>query len=117
MLARWFRATAVEEDAGAPDTIVIRVPTPLAVDGAPDLTAVRGAVLSYHDPYVAERRVDEQAVRRAADVSAEVPPANLVILLQDHAACDLDRTDRDAQLLLDTRGRLAVPIHRCSELA
>jgi UDP-N-acetyl-D-glucosamine dehydrogenase len=69
----------------------------------------RGAVLSYHDPYVAEWRVDGHAVRRADDVGAEVPLTDLVILLQDHAAYDLDRIARDAQLLLDTRGRLAGP--------
>jgi len=69
----------------------------------------RGAELSYHDPYVAEWPVDGQAVRRADDVSAEVPLADLVILLQDHAAYDLDRIARDAQLLLDTRGRIAGP--------
>jgi UDP-N-acetyl-D-glucosamine dehydrogenase len=69
----------------------------------------RGAVLSYHDPYVTDWRVDGQAVRRAAEVGAEVPLADLVILLQDHTAYDLDRIARDAQLLLDTRGRLAGP--------
>ena len=43
MLARGFRATSAEEEAGDPDTVVICVPTPLSADSAPDLSAVRGA--------------------------------------------------------------------------
>ena len=43
MLARGFRATSAEEEAGEPDTVVICVPTPLSADSAPDLSAVRGA--------------------------------------------------------------------------
>jgi UDP-N-acetyl-D-glucosamine dehydrogenase len=43
MLARGFRATALESEVGSTDTVVICVPTPLAAAGAPDLTAVRAA--------------------------------------------------------------------------
>ncbi len=43
MLDNGFRATAVETAVGAPDTVVICVPTPLSMASAPDLTAVRGA--------------------------------------------------------------------------
>jgi UDP-N-acetyl-D-mannosaminuronate dehydrogenase len=69
----------------------------------------RGALLAYHDPYVAEWSVDGEAVRRAEDLDAEVAGADLVILLQDHAAYDLDRISRGAHLVLDTRGRIAGP--------
>jgi UDP-N-acetyl-D-glucosamine dehydrogenase len=44
MLRKGFRATSREEEAGNPDTVVICVPTPLSAEGAPDLSAVRGAV-------------------------------------------------------------------------
>jgi len=44
MLRKGFRATASEEEAGDPDTVVICVPTPLSADSGPDLSAVRGAV-------------------------------------------------------------------------
>ena len=40
MLAKGFRATTLEAEAGAPDTIVICVPTPLSADSTPDLAAV-----------------------------------------------------------------------------
>lgn len=43
MLAQGFRATTDETTIDDPGTIVICVPTPLAPDGAPDLTAVRSA--------------------------------------------------------------------------
>ncbi|HEV2254347.1 MAG TPA: nucleotide sugar dehydrogenase, partial [Streptosporangiaceae bacterium] len=43
MLARGFRATAIEADVGAPETIVICVPTPLSAESGPDLNAVRAA--------------------------------------------------------------------------
>jgi UDP-N-acetyl-D-glucosamine dehydrogenase len=43
MLARGFCATTDEITIGAPDTIVICVPTPLAADGGPDLTAIKSA--------------------------------------------------------------------------
>jgi len=38
-----------------------------------------------------------------------VASADLAVLLQDHAAYDLDRIAREARLLLDTRGRTTGP--------
>jgi nucleotide sugar dehydrogenase len=67
----------------------------------------RGAVLTFHDPYVQDWRLDGEPVRRAADLNDEVANADLVILLQDHSAYDLDLISRTARLVLDTRGRMA----------
>jgi N-acetylglucosamine malate deacetylase 1 len=55
-------------------------------------------------------KVDGHEVLLGDDASherldAEVASADLVILLQDHSAYDLDRISRDARLVLDTRGR------------
>ncbi len=69
----------------------------------------RNAVLTYHDPYVREWVLDEEAVRRAAELDSEIARADLVILLQDHTAYDLDRISRDARLILDTRGCMTGP--------
>ena len=69
----------------------------------------RGAVLTYHDPYVDEWRLAGEPVRRATDLGDEVANADLVILLQDHFVYDLDRIARDARLVLDTRGRMEGP--------
>jgi nucleotide sugar dehydrogenase len=68
----------------------------------------RGAALAYHDPYVASWAVDGQPVRRA-DLGAELDACDLVLLLQDHAAIDLDRIARGPALVLDTRGRIGRP--------
>jgi UDP-N-acetyl-D-glucosamine dehydrogenase len=69
----------------------------------------RGALLAYHDPYVAEWPLDGEAVRRAEDLDAEMASSDLVILLQDHAAYDLDKISLHARLVLDTRGRITAP--------
>ncbi len=44
MLDVGFRATASETGIGAPETVVVCVPTPLTADNGPDLTAVRSAI-------------------------------------------------------------------------
>ena len=76
------------------------------VPGVARRLLVRGAKLAYHDPYVNEWSVDGEPVRRATDLNAEILTADLVILLQDHAAYDLDLIARESRLVLDTRGRL-----------
>ena len=66
----------------------------------------RGAILAYHDPFVAEWSIDGDTVPRVVDLGPELAGTDLVIVLQDHRACDLDRVARDAPLILDTRGRI-----------
>jgi UDP-N-acetyl-D-glucosamine dehydrogenase len=69
----------------------------------------RGAILAYHDPFVDEWPVDGEAVRRVLDLDSELGGTDLVIVLQDHQACDLDLVARAAPLILDTRGRIVSP--------
>jgi nucleotide sugar dehydrogenase len=64
----------------------------------------RGAAVTYHDPYVRAWQVDGQDIPRAEDLDAAVAAADLVILLQPHAAYDLAAIAGTARLLLDTRG-------------
>jgi nucleotide sugar dehydrogenase len=64
----------------------------------------RGAVVTFHDPYVPGWQVDGQDIPRAEDLDAAVAAADLVILLQPHAAYDLAAIAGTARLLLDTRG-------------
>jgi nucleotide sugar dehydrogenase len=66
--------------------------------------AQRGAVLSYHDPYVASWQVDGRDVPRAAAPTAE---ADLTILLQAHSVYDLAGIAAHARLLFDTRGKVS----------
>ncbi|MFL6139022.1 MAG: nucleotide sugar dehydrogenase [Frankiaceae bacterium] len=64
----------------------------------------QGAQVTYHDPYVAAWSVDGQPVRRAVELDAALPAADVAILLQDHDCYAGDALD-GARLLLDTRGR------------
>ena len=69
----------------------------------------RGAVLSYHDPYVLRWAVAGSSIHRTEQLNTEVASADLVILLQDHSSYDLDVISRTARLILDTRGRVVGP--------
>jgi UDP-N-acetyl-D-glucosamine dehydrogenase len=71
----------------------------------------RGAVVSYHDPYVPVWQVDEQAIPRAEDLDAALADADLVILLQVHHGYDPAQLARQARLLLDTRGVVPAAPH------
>src|SRR6202041_640980 len=64
----------------------------------------RGAVLSYHDPFVDSWQVDGKDIRRAASPAEQ---ADLTILLQAHAQYDLDSIAANAHLLFDTRGKIS----------
>ncbi|MDF2710072.1 MAG: nucleotide sugar dehydrogenase [Nonomuraea muscovyensis] len=66
-----------------------------------------GADLSFADPYVKEWAVDGTPVPREDDLAAAVVGADVTLLLQQHAAFDLDMVEAKAKLVLDTRGVLA----------
>jgi UDP-N-acetyl-D-glucosamine dehydrogenase len=76
------------------------------VPGVARRLLARGAMVAFHDPYVTEWSVDGTQVRRVADLDSEIRATDLVILLQDHAAYDLDLIARESRLVLDTRGCL-----------
>jgi nucleotide sugar dehydrogenase len=63
----------------------------------------RGAVLSYHDPFVDSWQVDGRDIPRAPSPAAE---ADLTILLQAHSGYDLAGIAASAHLLFDTRGKI-----------
>ncbi|MET9799364.1 nucleotide sugar dehydrogenase [Streptomyces sp. NPDC006368] len=82
-------------------------------EGAPATEIARrlmdmGAVVSYHDPYVADWRVRDLPVPRADSLYEAAAGADLTILLQHHRTYDLQGLAVKAQLLLDTRG--ATPV-------
>ncbi|MFB4269215.1 nucleotide sugar dehydrogenase [Nonomuraea sp. GTA35] len=66
-----------------------------------------GAELSFADPYVKEWAVDGTPVPREEDLAEAVINADVTLLLQQHAAFDLDMVEAKAKLVLDTRGVLA----------
>ncbi|GAA3249019.1 nucleotide sugar dehydrogenase [Nonomuraea helvata] len=65
-----------------------------------------GAELSFADPYVKEWAVDGTPVPREEDLAEAVINADVTLLLQQHAAFDLDMVEAKAKLVLDTRGVL-----------
>lgn len=63
-----------------------------------------GAKVAYHDPYVTDWDVNGFSVTRADDLEEAVAEADLVMLVQNHAAYDADRLATMAQRFFDTRG-------------
>ncbi|MEU6354144.1 nucleotide sugar dehydrogenase [Streptomyces sp. NPDC047072] len=58
----------------------------------------------YHDPYVARFVVDGEPVARVADIVRAAAASDLTVLLQPHAAYDMDAIVAAAPRTLDTRG-------------
>ncbi|MDH2426618.1 nucleotide sugar dehydrogenase [Sphaerisporangium sp. TRM90804] len=66
-----------------------------------------GAELTFADPHVKSWAVDGVEVPREDDLQTAVEKADVTVLLQQHSAFDLDMVERQAALLLDTRGVLS----------
>lgn len=65
----------------------------------------QGASVSFHDPQVETWHVGHRELARVPDLAAAVREADAVVLLQAHAAYDLDRLAGFARYFFDTRGR------------
>ncbi len=64
----------------------------------------RGAKIAYHDPYVAEVRLDGGRRQKAVPLTpANLKKADLVIILTDHSNYDYDLIVRHAGMVLDSR--------------
>lgn len=63
----------------------------------------RGAVLSYHDPYVRQWQVDGRPIPRLADLETAIGDTDLLVLLQAHRDY-VNGALTDADPMLDTRG-------------
>lgn len=74
-----------------------------AVDVAEALMA-KGAKVSYHDPFVSKWNLNESEIDRIPNLSEGIKEADLVVLIQNHDAYDIDQVVRTASCLLDTRG-------------
>jgi UDP-N-acetyl-D-glucosamine dehydrogenase len=68
-----------------------------------------GAKMTYHDPYVTEWTAAGTDVLRADDLEAAVAEADLVVLVQNHAAYEVDRLAGLAKRFFDTRGATTHP--------
>ena len=63
----------------------------------------RGALIAYHDPYVARVLVDEQECVSVQLTPAEVADADCVVILTDHTGIDYAHVVEHASLVFDTR--------------
>src|SRR5262245_47179558 len=68
-----------------------------------------GAKVMYHDPYVTEWTTAGVDVLRAEDLEGAVADADLVVLVQNHSAYQVDRLAGMAQRFFDTRGATSHP--------
>ncbi|MDQ3643862.1 MAG: nucleotide sugar dehydrogenase [Actinomycetota bacterium] len=67
-----------------------------------------GAQLSFHDPYVREWQLEGRTLV-SVKLDEAIDQADLVIVLQAHAAYDFDDIARRSRLILDTGGRVRGP--------
>lgn len=63
-----------------------------------------GAVLEFADPHVESWTVGGHAIGRRTDIGTAARQADVVLLLQDHDALDMDEVVMNASLVFDTRG-------------
>jgi UDP-N-acetyl-D-glucosamine dehydrogenase len=69
------------------------------------LLKLRGAVLTYSDPFVPQLQVDDLALTSLPPETA-APAADCVVIVTDHSAFDYPRLLEQAQLVVDTRNAL-----------
>ena len=63
----------------------------------------KGAIVSYHDPYVAEVREDGHVRRGVALTEQEIASADCVVIVTDHQEIDYTAIVQNARLVVDTR--------------
>ena len=62
-----------------------------------------GAKVSYHDPYVAQMRLEDGTVLKSVPRKRALARADLAVLVTDHSSFDYEGIVAEAPLLLDTR--------------
>ena len=63
-----------------------------------------GAEVSFHDPHIEALHVAQRAFERVVDLESAVEEADIVVLVQNHSAYDVDRLAARAKCFFDTRG-------------
>jgi UDP-N-acetyl-D-glucosamine dehydrogenase len=68
------------------------------------LLAKRGAEVVYHDPYVGQVRLEDEAVmRREAYSERLLADADCVVIITDHSSYDWQHVVDHSRLVVDTR--------------
>ena len=66
----------------------------------------KGALVSYHDPYIPRIRHDGWMLESVADLQAEARAADVVVIVTNHSCYDYAALYDAAQLIVDTRNAL-----------
>ncbi|GAB3090781.1 nucleotide sugar dehydrogenase [Isoptericola nanjingensis] len=69
----------------------------------------QGADLVFHDPHVAQWHVNGEVLDRVADLDTAILDADLVILVQNHSAYDVDVLAEKSVRFFDTKGATTHP--------
>jgi len=86
-----------------PDIDDIRESPALDVIG---LLQQKGALVSYHDPYIPNIKHDEFDLQSVPDMLAAVRDADCVVIITNHSAYDYAAILNSAKLIVDTRNAL-----------
>ena len=70
------------------------------------LLILKGAEVSYHDPYIPRIRQDGWMLESVADLQAEARAADVVVIVTNHSCYDYAALYDAAQLIVDTRNAL-----------
>ena len=68
-----------------------------------ELLRVKGARLSYHDPYVSSIQHQGHLLASVPDLDEAIEAADCVVIVTDHSVYDWAAICRQAQLVVDTR--------------
>jgi UDP-N-acetyl-D-glucosamine dehydrogenase len=66
----------------------------------------QGAVVDYHDPFVAEIRQEAFQLKSVPDLEAAVAKADCVVITTDHSGYNWKKILDQAKLIVDTRNAL-----------
>lgn len=74
-----------------------------------ELLVEKGAITNFFDPHVEVFKHKGLVINGAKDLDAALEAADVVVLLQNHKAYDLDDIIKKSKVIFDTRGTLRAP--------
>jgi UDP-N-acetyl-D-glucosamine dehydrogenase len=74
----------------------------------------KGALVSYHDPYIPSFKHDDWKLESVQDLPASVAAADCVVIITNHSSYDYGAILNDSKLIVDTRNALG-EAGRCSD--
>ncbi len=74
-----------------------------------ELLVEKGAVTKFYDPHVEVFKHHDLVIDREKDLDAALKAADVVVVLQNHKAYDLDDIVKKSKVVFDTRGTLRAP--------